>query len=176
MRDYCNKSKRFSILFIATCGVVVISFFLQDWQWLTDRNYHLHEMLSLPILAGCFLIPIEIIVGMVILVRYQKTTSKSEKKPLNAVLNVLSVFSLSLCILTVSYFTGRTITTGWESDLQKYEISQGFYVRVSNMEIQVGEQLFISINDDSPCQFSYVHGKWIGGEYYQLTYLKADDE
>ena len=121
MRDYQKMNLKFSVFFIVICLLFTVSYFIMDWQWLTTANYRLHEMLGLPILIGYFLIPAGVIVGGIIWSRYHWKTEKAEKKPLNTLLNSLSVIFLLVCILTFSYFSGRTSTSGFEQNLSKYE-------------------------------------------------------
>ena len=164
---------KFSVFFIVVCLLFSASYFIMDWQWLTTANYRLHEMFGLLILIGYFLIPAGVIVGSIIWSRYHRKTEKAAKKPLNILLNSLSVIFLLVCVLTFSYFCGRTSTSGVEQSLSKVETNSGYFITLNDTQIKVSEQQYDALTDGAAYLYSYYHGEWIGGKYSKLEYINA---
>lgn len=176
MRNYQKINLNFSVFFIAVCLLFSASYFIMDWQWLTTANYRLHEMFGLPILLVYFFVPLSSIVGLILYYQYHRRTEKTAKKPINALLNTLSVVSFFLCVLTFSYFSGRVSTSGVVDNLSKYEMNNGYYINLNNTQISVSEKQYNSLDDNTAYSYSYYHGKWIFGKYSRLEYINAFDE
>ena len=102
-----KNNKIMSIVFISTCAIFLLLLFLHSQEILNRINYSLHEFSAVLINACFIIIPVEMIIGFIIWIKYRREKDKSYL--LNFVLNMASVLILVLCV-SIFIFWSNSIT------------------------------------------------------------------
>jgi len=94
--NFEKVNRKLSVTLIAVCAAQLLFLMLFNSQTISNFSYRLHEILSLPVFLGYFIIPVLMLVWLVIWIRYRvkiKTIATS-----NFVLNCSAILILLICI------------------------------------------------------------------------------